>query len=86
MSEILVLQAVLMPYFTHFPAAGGLPISEALNLHRDDHADGTVPVRQGKRANAARYVDLASPIAAMADKVDGDTKPGARLFRAHLTP
>jgi integrase len=68
-----------------FLAASGLRISEALNLRREDYADGTVHVRQGKTANAARYVDLAPEIAAMMDKVVGDTKPGARIFRTHLT-
>jgi len=68
-----------------FLAASGLRISEALALIKEDYSDGTVHVRAGKTANAARYVDLASPIAAIMDKVVGDTKPGARIFRTHLT-
>jgi integrase len=68
-----------------FLAASGLRISEALNLRREDYADGTVHVCQGKTVNAARYVDLAPPIAEMMARLAGDTKPGARLFRAHLT-
>ena len=68
-----------------FLAASGLRISEALNLRREDYADGTVHVRQAKTVNAAGYVDLASPIAAIMDKVAGDTKPGARIFSTHLT-
>jgi hypothetical protein len=41
-----------------------------------DFIDLPVIARQGKTANAARYVALASPIAAMMDKVVADTKTG----------
>ena len=68
-----------------FLSASGLRISEALALLKEDYADGTVYVRQGKTPNAARYVDLVPPIAAMMEQVAGDTKPGARIFRTHLT-
>ncbi|MGH9691019.1 MAG: hypothetical protein ACRD4C_08080 [Candidatus Acidiferrales bacterium] len=66
-------------------AASGLRISEALALVKEDFSDGTIHVRQGKTANAARYVDLAPPIAVMMDPVVAETKPGAHLFRMHLT-
>jgi len=68
-----------------FLSASGLRISEALALLKEDYADGTVHVRQGKTPNAARHVDLAPPIAAIMDKIACDTKPGARIFRTHLT-
>jgi hypothetical protein len=38
-------------------------------------------MRQGKTANAARSVDLATLIAAVMDQVAASTKPGARIFR-----
>ena len=40
---------------------------------------------KGKTVNAARYVDLASPIAAIMNRVVGDTKPGVRILRTRLT-
>lgn len=66
-------------------AASGLRISEALALVREDVSDGVVHVRQGKTVNAARYVDLAPAIAETMARLAGDTKPGTRIFRTHLT-
>jgi len=69
-----------------FLAASGLRISEALALVKEDVSDGMVHIRHGKTANAARYVDLAPPIAEMIQRVAGETKPGGRLFPTSLTP
>jgi integrase len=68
-----------------FLAASGLRISEAQGLVKEDFSNGAVHVRQGKTVNAARYVDLAPPIAETMARLAADTKPGARLFRASLT-
>ena len=68
-----------------FLAASGLRISEALALVKEDYRDGTVHVREGKTANAARFVDLHPAVAEITARVAGDTKNGARIFPSHLT-
>jgi len=64
-----------------FLAASGLRISEALALIKEDYRDGTIYVRHGKTANAARHVDLAPQISAMMERIASETKPAGRIFR-----